>query len=118
LAEPNIVHNDIITNLLDDAAKEHDKIIKNEHSVFVGNNVNFFLTLTGIAINATPMGFIFNQFQTIRNISEGLYNNFRALYGSEKNSIFYLLATMRQNLEKPLQRAIRHNNVINHGQLK
>jgi len=98
--------NDVITSLLSEAISANQEIVRTEKYAIIENSVDLSVALAGIAADFTPVGFIFNQLTTAKDIGQGLYNAFGALYGADRDrNIFYLLIKMRKNLNRTLKRS-------------
>ena len=98
--------NDVISTLLSEAISANQEIVRSEKYAMIENGVDLSVTLAGIVADLTPVGFIFNQLTNAKDIGQGLYNAFGALYGADKDrNIFYLLIKMKRNLNRMLKRA-------------
>ena len=103
--ELSLVHTDIIHELLHEATEANEELIKNEKWGGIENGMNLSVTLAGVGLNLTPVGFIFNQIQTAKDIGQGIYNALGALYGNNTQNLFYILIKMRNKLNRKMRRA-------------
>jgi len=107
------VQSDIFNNLLHEAVDANTELIKQEKWSAINNSVNLSVTLTGVVVNLTPAGFIFNQLQTAKDIGQGMRNALGALYGGDKEkNIFYILIKMNNRLNRKLKKINAHSTVL------
>lgn len=105
-ANLSTIKNTMIDDLLHEAIEANSELIKQEKWSNIDNSVNLLVTLTGIAVNQTPAGFIFNQIQTAKDLGQGVYNAIGALCGKDDTrNLFYILIKMRNRMNNKLKKA-------------
>lgn len=99
------VQTSLFNSLLQEAIAANAELIKQEKWGAIDNGINLSVTLTGVAVNLTPAGFIFSQLQTAKDIGQGMFNALGALYGGDKEkNLFYILIKMNNRLNRKLKK--------------